>query len=65
VGGDGNRAVATTTRRVGPAMTRSPAGRARRKWPDMLGLAWTVVAALCTLAPALRPGVALGSFDLL
>jgi len=46
-------------------MTRSPAGRARRKWPDMLGLAWTVVAALCTLAPALRPGVALGSFDLL
>ena len=31
----------------------------------MLGLAWTVVAALCTLAPALRPGVSLGSFDLL
>ncbi len=31
----------------------------------MLGLAWTVLAALCTLAPVLRPGVSFGSFDLL
>jgi len=38
---------------------------ARRSAPDLLGLAWTVFAALCTLAPALRSGVALGSFDLL
>ncbi len=37
----------------------------RRKLPDVLGIAWTLIAALVVLSPALRPGVALGSFDLL
>ena len=36
------------------------------RWlPDALGLAWTVLAALAVMAPVLRPGVSLGSFDLL
>ncbi|HVA03637.1 MAG TPA: YfhO family protein [Acidimicrobiales bacterium] len=33
--------------------------------PDALGLAWTVLAAVAVMAPVLRPGVSLGSFDLL
>jgi hypothetical protein len=33
--------------------------------PDALGLAWTVLAAVVVMAPVLRPGVSLGSFDLL
>jgi hypothetical protein len=37
-----------------------------RKWvPDALGVAWTLLAAVVVLAPALRPGVSLGPFDLL
>lgn len=40
-------------------------GVARRQAHDLVGLAWTVAAAVVTLAPALRPGVTLGSFDLL
>jgi hypothetical protein len=31
----------------------------------VLGLAWTVLAAVAVMAPVLRPGVSLGSFDLL
>ena len=33
--------------------------------PDALGVAWTLVAAVAVMAPLLRPGIALGSFDLL
>ncbi len=33
--------------------------------PDVLGVAWTVLAAVAVMAPLLRPGVSLGSFDLL
>ena len=33
--------------------------------PDALGVAWTVLAAVAVMAPLLRPGVSLGSFDLL
>ena len=33
--------------------------------PDALGVLWTVAAALAVLAPVLRPGVSLGSYDLL
>ena len=41
-------------------------GRAWPRWaPDALGLFWTVAAALAVMAPVLRPGVSLGSFDLL
>jgi len=37
-----------------------------RRWaPDVLGLAWTVLAAIVVMAPVLRLGVSLGSFDLL
>ena len=37
----------------------------RRLLPDVLGVAWTVVAVVAVMAPALRPGVSLGPFDLL
>ena len=41
-------------------------GRAWPRWaPDALGLLWTVAAALAVMAPVLRPGVSLGSYDLL
>src|ERR1700681_2192006 len=41
-------------------------GGGTHSWaPDALGLAWTVLAAVVVMAPALRPGVSLGSFDLL
>jgi hypothetical protein len=33
--------------------------------PDALGLAWTILAAVAVVIPLLRPGVSLGSFDLL
>jgi hypothetical protein len=33
--------------------------------PDAMGLAWTILAAVVVMAPVLRPGVSLGSFDLL
>lgn len=33
--------------------------------PDVLGVAWTVLAVVAVMAPVLRPGVSLGSFDLL
>ena len=37
-----------------------------RPWvADVGGLGWTVLAALAVMAPLLRPGVSLGSFDLL
>ncbi len=48
-----------------PDSTGTGKDGARRRIPDVLGLTWTVLAALCTLAPALRPGISLGSFDLL
>lgn len=38
----------------------------RSRWtPDVLGVLWTVLAAVVVLAPALRPGVSLGPFALL
>jgi hypothetical protein len=41
-------------------------GGVTRRWvPDALGLAWTVAAVVAVMAPVLRPGVHLGSFDLL
>ncbi|MGA2522375.1 MAG: YfhO family protein [Acidimicrobiales bacterium] len=40
-------------------------GVARRRLPDVLGVAWTVLAVVAVMAPVLRPGVHLGSFDLL
>ena len=51
------------TRGLGADAHRGDEGH--RKLPDVLGVAWTLVAALAVLSPALRPGVALGSFDLL
>ena len=39
---------------------------ATQHWvPDALGVAWTILAAVAVMAPLLRPGVSLGSFDLL
>ena len=39
---------------------------ARRRWmAEVLGLAWTVAAAVVVLVRALRPGITLGPFDLL
>jgi len=40
-------------------------GAGLRRGPDVLGLAWTVVAAVVVMVPVLRPGVQLGPFDLL
>jgi hypothetical protein len=41
-------------------------GGVTRTWvPDVLGVAWTVLAVVAVMAPVLRPGVHLGSFDLL
>jgi hypothetical protein len=34
-------------------------------WRDVVGVVWTVAAAVAVLLPALRPGVSLGPFDLL
>lgn len=39
--------------------------RAARALPDVLGVLWVVAAVFAVLAPALRPGVSLGPFDLL
>ncbi|HEY5025164.1 MAG TPA: YfhO family protein [Acidimicrobiales bacterium] len=37
-----------------------------RAWvPDVLGVAWTILAVVAVMAPLLRPGVSLGPFDLL
>ncbi len=33
--------------------------------PDALGVTWTLLAAVAVMAPLLRPGISLGSFDLL
>ncbi len=41
------------------------AGPLRRRLPDVLGVVWTVAAAVVVLLPALRPGISLGPFDLL
>lgn len=38
---------------------------ARKTAPDVLGVAWTVLAAVVALEPALRAGASLGPFDLL
>jgi hypothetical protein len=46
-----------------PGMRRR--GVARRWAPDVVGLAWTVLAVVAVMAPLLRPGVFLGSYDLL
>ena len=36
------------------------------RWaPDAFGVAWTLLAVVAVMAPVLRPGVSLGSFDLL
>ncbi len=44
----------------------SPRRSRRSRWaPDVLGVAWTVLAAALVLARALHPGVSLGPFDLL
>jgi hypothetical protein len=41
-------------------------GGVTHSWvPDALGVAWTLLAAVAVMAPLLRPGVSLGSFDLL
>jgi len=40
-------------------------GAPARWGADVLGVAWTVLAAVAVMAPVLRPGVSLGSFDLL
>ncbi len=46
-----------------PGMRRR--GATHHRVPDALGVAWTVLAAVAVVAPLLRPGVSLGSFDLL
>lgn len=43
----------------------SPRGTPYRRAQDVLGLAWVVIVTAAALAPALRPGVSLGPFDLL
>ncbi|HTZ08989.1 MAG TPA: YfhO family protein [Acidimicrobiales bacterium] len=37
----------------------------RASLPDVLGVVWVVAAAAAVLAPALRPGISLGPFDIL
>ncbi len=39
--------------------------RLSARWPDLVGLAWVVVAGCCVLAPAIVHGASLGPYDLL
>jgi len=57
---------ACVTHRVTPS-TVSSTRRARlsARWPDLLGLAWVVVAGCCVLAPAIVHGASLGPYNLL
>ena len=51
------------TARTLPGVLRRPV---HPKWAsDALGVAWTVLAAVVVMAPALRPGISFGPFDLL
>src|SRR5579872_1423681 len=73
-----NRAIVTGSRAVEavkesgdraarpvPRRGRAPRRRLRLWWPDAIGVAWVLLAAVAALVPALVHGTSLGPFDLL
>jgi hypothetical protein len=63
VGGDD---AASQPEVVATSVDHATSARSPRSWlSDAAGLLWTIAAAVAVLAPALRPGITLGPFDLL